>query len=1561
MNKFRKIVIGIVVAAGAACLGGAAGCNKSDGGNSNSNEEPTYYQLDLKGAGADIVFQGELAEPDESGESFRSGGKVKEGVDVRFTVLVSSQATGTPVVSLNSSPLADVDGVYSFTMEKDSTISVTGLSALYTLSFPKSEDVTSSDGQIYREERRIKFYDENDRELGDEVQVIGGSDYTFKLWVSPYYNDDFTVSCGFDVLEEKASDGLYTTYTVSEVGSDGEINVTGLTLQTSFANYENGEYGDGTAENPYQLSKPVDLFYLAAIVNDDYYGGRFSNLHYELTADIDMGGEQLYVIGDSSTNISVFSGTFNGNGHTISNFYITDEVYDQETYTLEYLPYVGLFGYAVATVDADNNIIPTVIKNVTLEDYTLRINPAAADAGSYAGSLLGWGIGAEVSGCKAVAGRITITNDNNQIVNAGGLVGRLQGAYSESDRGSFSRSAFIRSSSAEVSLQGTGSPHSAGGIVGYLLSADESAIAYVADTYSSGSVTGSMRAGGIVGTLGRFASVSNSYSTARLAANNSIEGLVYESFRGAYAGGIAGYAEENTVIAGCYDAGGRRTATSAHGANYAATGAFAGSFERPNADSADYEKIIEYGNRENVSAPSSGTFTALGWTETEWDFSGSLPTLKIKKPTDASDPLDAVRNINVKVFNGTELVDDKTLAGYMPMADWYKNRGGIPEYAEKGTERSWGYYFDAEMTEKVPYGFVPVKASTEIYVDYADYAEVAGTYYVQATTYSDGAYIRLDSDGTAFIRSGGLSYECTYSYNGKPSDNIIIYRSCLAALSYGEGEINGNYFAYGGTVGGGELSISSYLTLVDTTNTSEYIQYDYVTNNLLAVKQYDNFVYGEYKNESGAFYTFNNNGTGVKTSGSSTESFTFAPSSNGSYTLAFTGRNETATLTGNGTVDVINNISVSKIDGFKGSWKKFANSSMVFTFDGEGKVSLGGGEAVDYTVANGAAGFTINNVEYKATLTDGNLVINGENYFVSDNFTGEWYMLAEKEQISISLGGVGTHGYGTAVISYTGNLMRTVEAQYDLFVTSEGTLLRIYVGDRQYGELEYNASTNSASGSFYSMLYNEYRSYGFNIYDIFRGTWTGVAEGFDTVTFNGRSATADGSKVTARPAAGVAKTGTYTLTGAASGTMTLGGVTYNISYNEVQNKVIFTEAGEGAGDNLLARRDGWYGVVLYDGETSYTFDGKSELGGKVKVSDGTELGYSVTDGAVTLGSDALVPEDGGFTWGDKTLVFRTGFAGEWYVSATDEPLQISEVGGDMTATVSGEIYAYDPSARTLTNTSGNVVTVLRLVGANGSEINMVRTEAGVSTNVYCVRTDSADAWRGVYTAADGAEWKFDGLGSGVFCSGTATYTPADGEPEKYTYVINERGLPYITADRNMLFMTAVNGDEDVFVNGGNKYKTVEVDVYYGRTAMLTGDSDTYFFDGVSTVWVKSDDEELYTRVAYKYETVTSLLCELIDNNGVRYNGRVSSEGRIKRLTVEAQSKYTAAGGATYAFGWNKIWLVDGTDYTFAYTFTATETDGKYDLTDKDGKKYAAVVSGTTIEITAVEEETTAQA
>lgn len=1573
MNKFRKFLIGMLVAASAVCVGGAVACNGDDSG----QNAPAYYKLDLDGRGFDIVFEGALAEVDEDGKDFIFSGGVKAGVEVRFKVQPGVNTVGNPIVKVNGTTLApDSDKVYSFVMERDTEISVTGLNTLHTMKLTSIKETTNDDGQKIREERRIKFYDEDGKELksektydeygnllSEEMRVEAGEDFKFALWTSPYYTDGFTVKCGYEVLE---SDGVVPgtnlkLYTVSGVASDGEIDVIELEQQLSFANHDDPvTYGDGTEANPYKISKAIDLFYMSAMIKDQFNSSRFSSCYYELQNDIDLDGEQLYVIGDASESWSVFNGHFNGNGHTISNFYITDLTYDEETSDPKYLPYVGLFGYVSAFVQPDYSIRTATIKDLTLKDFTVDAHPGEAEDSSTVGSLVGFGVGVEISGCRAEDGDITVINDDNQLVMVGGLVGRLQGAYVAATNLTSTASAFVRSSSTDVSVRGTGSPRSAGGVVGYLISADESAIAYVMNSYSEGSVTGAMHSGGIVGTLGRFSTVVGSYSTANVSAKNTLDGLnISPEFKCAYAGGIAGYAEECAVIYGCYAANDNRLSADAEANNPALTGAFAGGYAVANAKAADLTNYIEYNNSTSVTGHPASVFQGLGWSDDDWDFSGGLPALK---------NADGARTVKIvaQMKDNAATKFETNLSGVAPMSYWYVN--GLDEYVQgSGTLRSWGYYFDEAMEKRVPFGFVPFTAETTLYFGYADYSEVAGNYYLEETPYSNGGYIKLTADGNAELRNGGLYHACSYAYDG---EKIVIYRSALAALSFSDAEINGGHFAYGGSVNAnGVLTLEASLTLLNpeynennAATTSQYVNQEAA---LSALKEVE-FACGEYQDANGVTYLFRKNGTGIMTNGNVRRAFTFLPAGT-SFNITLD-RQVEVTVSG-GAITSIGGVDIQLKDKFSGSWQADANSFTVFTFDGLGaaKMSVVGQTAKEGTytfVKDNEIKITIDGTDYKGTLnSDGNVVIEGVTYYVSDGFTGKWFMVTGDEWIEVTLGGTGTEGYGIATIDYAGGEPRSFEAQYDVMNVDGGSYLRVFVGDVQYGALEYNGD-RSADGYFYSLSRDKFETFTFYLYDGVRGVWTGVNDDFDSVTFNGRSASAEDCEVVVNTAGNAVKRGKYTLNGN-TGTMTVGGKEYALSYSEEENKVTLGRVSDGGTlSEQLARRDEWYQIKLYEGETVYEFDGKSNVGGHVKVRENgavTEtLEYTLNGSTVSIDGVALTPGANGYSWKGKTLKFKSGFVGDWIVSGTDKLLTIAEVGGTLEAAVtctgvSGTYnFSYSLTDKTLTLTEGEIVTVIKLM--NASEMSISRRTATKTYNYNSAKEETADAYKGLYEGEDGT-WLLDGLGNCRYGSGGAVFTPTSGDSVKYTYKINTLGIPYIRGAENVLFVEAEDGEEG-YVKGGVTYKTVAVNAYYDRT-VFDYDSETratYLFDGISTVWLKEGND--YT-AAYKYEIVTATRCELIAlDTGVRKNATMEQVGLNIRIKIEAQKTATAGEGAnavTYALGVATLWKInaDGS-YEKAFGMTATEKANEYLLTDGEGNKYNAILKegeeGNTLEI-----------
>ena len=229
---------------------------------------------------------------------------------------------------------------------------------------------------------------------------------------------------------------------------------------------------------------------------------------YYLANDIDAsatsgwnGGLGFEPVGYDQHN--EFIGTFDGQGHKITNLYI-NRTSDN---------YAGLFGYVGWG---------GIIKNVGLEDVNIT------NSYHYVGSLVGiyyGGSGSSVTNCYSTG---TVTSPSSGI---GGLVGYggsvITDSYSACTVNGGSRAggllgyaicgSDITNCYASGSVTGTGS--SVGGLVGQ----DNCGI--ITNSYSSGSVTGTGSVGGLVGN-DDGATVINSYASGSVTGTSSVGGLV---------------------------------------------------------------------------------------------------------------------------------------------------------------------------------------------------------------------------------------------------------------------------------------------------------------------------------------------------------------------------------------------------------------------------------------------------------------------------------------------------------------------------------------------------------------------------------------------------------------------------------------------------------------------------------------------------------------------------------------------------------------------------------------------------------------------------------------------------------------------------------------------------------------------------------------------------------------------------------------------------------------------------------------------------------------------------
>lgn len=197
--------------------------------------------------------------------------------------------------------------------------------------------------------------------------------------------------------------GTFPFYVSAESGTapEGEAPVfstysgpwDGVSVSTSLT-------GDGlTEETAYIIATPADLAYLGLSSHSDKYTDKY----FRLTANIDMGGYNLYssennyMIGDSS---SAFAGTFDGQGYTISNF----------------------SAYGAGAVGLFSIIGGATIKNLCVNAAQIGCESSDGTASTYAGGIVGR--------TGVLGGTITNCNVFNTTVKAtthiGGIVGSAQ-------------------------------------------------------------------------------------------------------------------------------------------------------------------------------------------------------------------------------------------------------------------------------------------------------------------------------------------------------------------------------------------------------------------------------------------------------------------------------------------------------------------------------------------------------------------------------------------------------------------------------------------------------------------------------------------------------------------------------------------------------------------------------------------------------------------------------------------------------------------------------------------------------------------------------------------------------------------------------------------------------------------------------------------------------------------------------------------------------------------------------------------------------------------------------
>ena len=275
------------------------------------------------------------------------------------------------------------------------------------------------------------------------------------------------------------------------------------------------EQGDGTAEKPYQIGTAEELYCFAHQVNGGEYGA-----NAVLTADITINENVLNENGELNSGTfrewtpigtaykKAYTGTFDGDGHTISGLYYSGSG-----------NYVGLFGF----VGSNGRV-----QNVKVADSYISNSGETGRTGGVCGYNRG-----TIMNCS-FSGIVTCNNSYTYVGGVCGLnAGTTENCYNAGSVTSVEFSTFL------------------GGVCGYNFNGST-----IRNCYNTGAVNGEntgygeFYAGGVCGNNASFrhqSTITNCYNTGSVTVNVTGSGN-----GNTYAGGVCGSANR-TTITNCYN------------------------------------------------------------------------------------------------------------------------------------------------------------------------------------------------------------------------------------------------------------------------------------------------------------------------------------------------------------------------------------------------------------------------------------------------------------------------------------------------------------------------------------------------------------------------------------------------------------------------------------------------------------------------------------------------------------------------------------------------------------------------------------------------------------------------------------------------------------------------------------------------------------------------------------------------------------------------------------------------------------------------------------------------
>lgn len=1345
------------------------------------------------------------------------------------------------------------------------------------------------------------------------ASVAHGAVASFTLDIGAFYDGTPMVYAN-DNLITPNDKGVYRV----QVLKDTNISVTGITKAVSEME------GSGTYDSPFLVTKPIDLLHIAQEVNAG--NQTYVNGTYILMNDIDCKGEELEVIGDLSTDQSYFAGLFSCNSDqdilengrpTISNFTITTNDTN----------YVGLFGAVMVDLSVTSSAL---IYGIELDNFTINasITESKQDNNTLiVGGLVGYGIGANIMNCDITNGTINVYADEAYFSFAGGAIGYQQATYMEA-YGQYLDSQVINTYT-DVDIRALkGAVLAAGGIVGQSMTTNPYAIPFVLNSYSTGNISGAIRAGGIVGGLGEYASVSNCYATGEIVANSAQSAADadedYLQYCYASAGGLVGYAENNTIVHDSFSTS-KTYAFAVSGKAYQAAHSLVGNGDKAGTSSVDAQKYIifncldatpnnEYGD---VNLKDISTLTTiLGWKDHTWILSNNnYPTINFEASTGDTTTvtqyyLTKDKNVTIKVNNRTEYEQtylDSALESsnyvYAPLGGAFTT-GSLPYYyaADNAGYVSYGYYLDEACTMRMPNGYVPV-GNVKLYVPFAKPDETLLGEYDLLLQNGSHATLTLSIDkttglGAATYSDGAITQKTTFLYTG---EYVVIQNARFA-----------RYFTGAVTVEDSE-SATTLETLFDS-NRYNFYDFKAILDQDGSLRLFDgtyftetaplvaskNAFRGEYyrKSDQMQFVFFGTNGV-LYREGENEKTFTYTVVGN-TLNLAYT----------NGSQLTLSKSDLSEYDDFKGTWTKSATSNKNFVFDGMGNWSYtyvsyernaygtSKKEILErlngtYTVNEDGTALQLSNGYTVSFRDDGALCVIGDGktqiYYQENSFNGKWKDLTDS--VTLQLSGMMKNGVGSGYFTYDG--VENYEFTYTMSETTD--FLILYIDDTLYGYFTYDPTLGIMS----AMLYDPNSADGFTTFNLFAiddfdGVWISNNTDLDTLRFNGNgfSIFGDNGKVIVNEEE---VSVSYTLTNATlTGSFVYNGNVYRLTYDE-DNAVLYVDKDGSV--TTMERKDVFAETTFIDLEgNTYRFDGKSNLknGGSFTMNEtnyryySNDSTYDVYDNDTQVGTIRQTDKYYTLTLSGTShqLYIQNEWMGDWAVSGAYELLKIgpTDLDGNMRVTFQNITTTTEKLSSTLYtfHVKTNLDYYLFILENESEKTLVLSQSSSLLDSDYSVCSRANILFGTWIRTGTNRSVSFDGVTS-IYQSGQAKISRGESSTDYY-YMIQD--------DNILMWSQEVKGDSTIY------YKVV-----------FTEDID-------------ADDVYRLGDRAIRLQSVDSLfLTKATDENGVTYTfdgGNVDGE----------EGTVTATNGKTYAY------KIDSFNYdnTANLTFTDKETGEKYDVT-----------------------------